>query len=515
MNNNNLKATWEYHDGTKHSLWSVHNDPHYMDFYNQPLPFKIYSGLEAIPLTNRAPNSSSPALDAVPAIISHSDEASVPDLDTLSSIFHYSVGVTKRIKHPGGEMMFRAAACTGALYHIDLYLVCGDLPGLDAGVYHFGPHDSGLRKLRDGDRRSTLVEASGDEPSIVDAPAVVVCAGTFWRNAWKYRSRTYRHCFWDSGTILANLLAVSTAHRVPAKVVLGFADEPVNRLLGLDTMREVALELVPLGRSPTTHPGPAPNAEPLDLETVPLSSHEVDYPPVRAMHSASSLASGEEAREWRGETPTQPMPEPSGRLFPLSPPDTEDTPADPVEQVVQRRGSSRQFLHKPISYQQLSSILQYSTRGISGDFLDPEGVMLNHLYLLVNAVDGLPSGAYVFLRDENALELLSEGDSRNAASYLGLQQALPGDASVNVFFLTDLEQVLKRYGNRGYRAALLEAGIVGGKLYLAAYAHRLGATGLTFFDDDVTTYFSPHAEGKSVMFLVALGVPLKKRVFQV
>ena len=113
------------------------------------------------------------------------------------------------------------------------------------------------------------------------------------------------------------------------------------------------------------------------------------------------------------------------------------------------------------------------------------------------------------------MELLSEGDSRNAASYLGLQQALPGDASVNVFFLTDLEQVLKRYGNRGYRAALLEAGIVGGKLYLAAYAHRLGATGLTFFDDDVTTYFSPHAEGKSVMFLVALGVPLKKRVFQV
>ena len=55
---------------------------------------------------------------------------------------------------------------------------------------------------------------------------------------------------------------------------------------------------------------------------------------------------------------------------------------------------------------------------------------------------------------------------------------------------------------------------MGGKLYLAAYALRLGATGLTFFDDDVTTYFSPHAEGKSVMFLVALGVPLKRRVLR-
>ena len=44
-----------------------------------------------------------------------------------------------------------------------------------------------------------------------------------------------------------------------------------------------------------------------------------------------------------------------------------------------------------------------------------------------------------------------------------------------------------------------------GKAYLAAYALRLGATGLTFFDDDVTAFFSPHAAGKSVMFLNALG----------
>jgi len=44
-------------------------------------------------------------------------------------------------------------------------------------------------------------------------------------------------------------------------------------------------------------------------------------------------------------------------------------------------------------------------------------------------------------------------------------------------------------------------------MYLAAYAQRFGATGLTFFDDEVTEFFSPHATGKSVMFLVALGHP--------
>jgi nitroreductase len=72
--------------------------------------------------------------------------------------------------------------------------------------------------------------------------------------------------------------------------------------------------------------------------------------------------------------------------------------------------------------------------------------------------------------------------------------------------LANLEPIFARYGNRGYRAAQLDGAIIGGRLYLAAYALGLGATGLTFFDDDVTEFFSPHAQGKSVMFLVAAGV---------
>ncbi len=79
--------------------------------------------------------------------------------------------------------------------------------------------------------------------------------------------------------------------------------------------------------------------------------------------------------------------------------------------------------------------------------------------------------------------------------------------------VADLRPILERFGNRGYRAAQLEAAMIGGKLYLAAYALRLGATGLTFYDDDVTAFFSPHAAGKSVMFLVALGKPARRKSF--
>lgn len=82
---------------------------------------------------------------------------------------------------------------------------------------------------------------------------------------------------------------------------------------------------------------------------------------------------------------------------------------------------------------------------------------------------------------------------------------------MDIFFLADLERILERYGNRGYRSVQLEAGTIGGRIYLAAYAQRLGATGLTFFDDDVIKFFSPHATGRSAIFLLAIGKPVKRK----
>jgi nitroreductase len=344
---------------------------------------------------------------------------------------------------------------------------------------------------------------------VAQAPATLIATSTYWRNAWKYRARTYRHCFWDGGTIVANLLAVCAAHALPAKVVMGFVDEPVNRLLDLNSEREVALTLLALGYAPSLLAAPTPTFEPLQLATVPLSRTEKDYPAIRETHAASSLHQEAEAATWRGRTPLHDWPPPTGELFPLQALSEVEVPTSAIEPVILRRGSSRRFARVPISFGQLSEILLRATRGIRADFLDPPGVLLNDLYLIVNAVDDLPSGTYVVRRDLGALELLRRGDFRRDAGYLGLMQEIPADASVDVFFLTDLGAALERFGNRGYRAAQLEAGIIGGKLYLAAYAQRLGASGLTFFDDDVSRFFAPHAADKSVMFLVALGKGMK------
>jgi SagB-type dehydrogenase family enzyme len=505
--NRDLEATWEYHEGTKHSFQSVHSSRHFLDFENQPLPFKIYPGLEPIPLPRELEPSGVSALDALAASPAESEREHLPDLKLSARLLYYSAGITKRVRYPHGEMLFRAASCTGALYHIDLYLVCGDLPDLEAGVHQFGAHDFAFRQLRRGDFRGELVRATADESAVALAPAILICSSTFWRNSWKYQARAYRHCFWDSGTILANLLAMTTAHRVPARVVCGFADDRVNRLLGLEPRREVALALVPLGRNSPI--GQTPEVGALALETTPLSKSEVDYPAIRAMHEASSLAEVAQVAAWRGVAFVAALAPPAGRLFPLQPLDAREAPHDSIEEVILRRGSSRRFARQPISLEQLSTALS-RIGGITADFTQPGGRPLNDVYVIVNSVEGLPCGSYVYHPDENALELLREGEFRDRAGELGLEQALPADASANVFFLTDLAPILERFGNRGYRLAQLEAAINGGRLYLASYALGLGATGLTLYDDDVTDFFSPHARGKSAMFLIALGHPARR-----
>lgn len=502
--NSDTQAAWAYHAATKHSVERIRADPHFLDWGNQPRPFKIYTSLDPIPLPRAFEPGSVAALSALAAGVSV-DRAAIPALGDLARILYYCAGITKRRAYRGGEVYFRAAPCTGALYEIELYVVCGELPALPAGVYQFAPHDFALRRLRAGDWRGVLVAATAAQTSVVNAPVIIVCTGTYWRNAWKYRTRSYRHFGWDNGAILANLLAMCTALRLPATLVGGFVDAEVNGLLDIDTRREVAFSLVSLGYVDQADEQAPRAVVPLELETQPLSRTEIAYPELQAIHAASSLHSAMEVRHWRGRGPALARPVARREVNVLQPPMEASIPRDAIEQVIARRGSTRRFARAPITCAQLATMLDRATRGIPADFLEPFGTQLNDLYLIVNAVQGLAPGAYYFRREEQALELLQAGEFRDQAAHLGLQQDLPGDASVDVFFLADLPAILARFGNRGYRAVQLEAGIIGGKLYLSAYAQRLGATGLTFFDDEVTTFFSPHAAGKSAIFLVALG----------
>src|SRR5262245_54564526 len=165
--NAEISRAWTYHNATKHSEWSVRSSPHYLDWANHPLPLKIYTTLDPIPLPRDADQTGISALSAISATEVETPGEKIPTVADLARILYFSAGITKKRTYSGGEIYFRAASCTGALYEFELYIVCGDLPDLKAGVYQFNPGDFALRQLRAGDHRSVLAHATASEQHIV------------------------------------------------------------------------------------------------------------------------------------------------------------------------------------------------------------------------------------------------------------------------------------------------------------------------------------------------------------
>ena len=232
--NHNLDAAWQYHTGTKHSYLSIRTNPHELDWDNKPLLFKIYPTLEVLRLPRDFREVGVAALSAIADSNPPAAAEAIPDLETLAQLLFFSAGVTKSRKHAQGETFF---------------------PG--RGLYRRSVRNRTLRRLHRsseqqnhrrvkhppwqrvsttlaprsssatialGDFRKVILDATANDPAVARAPVVIICTGTYWRNAWKYRSRTYRHFGWDNGTILANLLANSSASTIPAKIVTGFVN---------------------------------------------------------------------------------------------------------------------------------------------------------------------------------------------------------------------------------------------------------------------------------------------------
>jgi SagB-type dehydrogenase family enzyme len=496
----------KFHRDTKHSPASVRSGSHYLDWRNKPNLFKHYLEGASIPLPRELPGSGMGALDALDVSSSHRREEILPTLNQIAYVLYYSAGVTKKLTNQQGEFYFRAAACAGALYPIEIYLACGELEGLSAGVYHFSPDKFSLTRLRAGDFRPLLVAASGEEQQVQHAPLVLIFSAITFRSAWKYRERSYRHHFWDSGTMLANALAATRALGLPAEVVVGFVDDDVNALIGVQTDTEKSLCLLPMGWTDAGLAAERLPIQPLNSTVQPVAPDPNLYPLIEELHQASKLENTAQVRSWRRVLPPKKIPAIIDKLYPLQPPQRSVLPQTSIEEVIRRRGSARKYARGGIDFSSLSAILRVANASFSADWLAPDGSLINNIFLNVHDVEGLPSGSYTYWREKDALELLDIGDFRGLSAFVCLEQPLAGDASVVLFFLADLQTLLEGYGNRGYRIAQLEAGILGGRIYLGAYAFGLGASGITFYDDEVVRLFSPRAVQMEAIFAITIGV---------
>ena len=494
-------AARRYREVTRHTPASVHNDQFRLDWTNKPALYRSYPGAETVPLPGTR-LLTRPAVDAIAQAPAGATTAAPLDLDLLGTVLFLTGGVT-RARPSGGDI--RATAAAGALYPNELYVVTGDLPALAAGVYHYEPQDQRLSRLRDADWRAVLA-AAADDPEVRRAPATIILTGILWRSAWKYRERAYRHLHWDGGMMLAHVLVAAQAAGLPAVALAAFIDEPVDRLVGADGVHEAALALVRLGA-----PGaPAIASGAAEIGSLPFApapvSHAIDYPEALRYQAASKLETAKAVERIRTARLEEGRRAPASEPVSLPAPSRSDASLDAV---VRRRSSTRRFVERPITAAELAAVLTLPTRGAPADFLRGQPTLLE-TYVIVNAVEGVPTGAYHYRRDLPQLELLRTGDFRDTAGFLCLEQALARDASAVLFYLADLPRIRAAFGERGDRLAELEAGLLAGRAYLAASAVGRGATGLTFYDDEVVRFFSPHADGRAPLLVVAVGVPARR-----
>lgn len=503
MGNDPGEAALKYHEATKHSEISLRLSPHYLDWDNKPSLFKRYAGLPSTYLPHNFPAPSIDAIESITDQRSPRDDQNI-DLATLAEVLFFTAGLTRKMKFGRETHYMRAASATGALYPIELYIVTNGVPWLAAGVYHFNPLDFSLVHLREGNFVSDLSLATDNTSE--SSEFAIIFTSVAARNSWKYEARSYRHWFWDAGVMAANLLAVCSAEGLAVRVALGFLDDDLDRLLGLENEAEATIAIADLGMSSARQVTERPKISNKVLSDSTRSANRQHYPIIWETNEASKLHDGTQIKQWTDGPKPIPQNHGVGRSFPLSPPNERSVPLD---ETILKRGSTRRFAQKPISLRTLSSILGASSGRVPLDFLN-SSTSLIEFYLIANDVQNLAPGSYYFDRENRSLLQLKEGKMRDMAGYLCLQQPLFSEASVVFFLTSDLHRVLDALGSRGYRAAQFEAGVRAGKIYLSAYSQQIGASGSTFYDDAVTEFFSPHAKTQNTMVAVGVGVPAYK-----
>jgi SagB-type dehydrogenase family enzyme len=376
-------------------------------------------------------------------------------------------GVVRSREYAGGVVHFRGYSSAGALYPIEAYVAAPE------GLCSYDALDHTFVPLRPRDVRPALAEAAAAK-ELAGAGAVIVLTGIHARTGWKYMERGYRHVWWDAGTMLANLLALATADDLNPRLYVAFVDRAVNDALGVDGEHEFALALLALDeRVREREPRDPPPAVQLSPERGPR------YALAERLHEASSLADAAAVRDWRTER--------GGGERTQS--------REELVRAIRRRGSVRRYASGPLPRDAFADLLSWSEDPIPADA--PRVV---RQLVTAAAVEGLQPGIYdVGL---NLLRGQDETELRERAGYAAMDQAHPRDAAANVFQLANVEDVLGRLGDRGYRWAQLEAGIRAGRLQVGAFMRSWGAAASTFFDDEVSRLLETD---ESPLLMVAIG----------
>jgi SagB-type dehydrogenase family enzyme len=204
---------------------------------------------------------------------------------------------------------------------------------------------------------------------------------------------------------------------------------------------------------------------------------------------------------------------PSTSRVPLAKP--EETP---LRRFIRERRSCRAFADRSMPLAWLAGILAdaYSVTGLTDG---PEGRPMYtrpvpsagalyplEIYIATRSVDGLGDGLHHYHALEHALEPMKTGPVLKELGDLLLGQYFLEAANVAVIVTAVFQRTLKKYGPRGYRYVLYEAGHAAQNICLLATELKLGTicTG-GFYDGRLNRYLELDGTNEAVLYLVGIG----------
>ena len=387
-----------------------------------------------------------PGVSATAALAGLPAPAQPLDAAQLGRVLFLGAGVVRTKPWHGRDFLFRASGSAGGRFPLEVYASTRGVAGVPDGVHWYDPVEHALVQVGPA--------ADGDVTTLV-------VTGVPWRTGWRYAERGWRHMYWDAGTLLSQLSAAIASAGYAPRLRSLFPDAAMRELVGADGVHEQPVALLSFG-----------DGEPAIGVTGPTTTGAL--PPVELPLCTVAQRAGE--RDELGA----PWPEPELPDVP---------PSDPLDVVVRRRGSQRLMdRSRTLPRALLEWPMAAAMRGID----------VPH-WVVVHGVDDVAPGVY---RWPDLSSPLRTGDLRDELERICLDQTLAADAAYVVIGAAPLSAL----DDRSYREAQLAAGLVEGRLHLAAYALGASATGMTFLDSEVPALLGEPDDLATLLF-TCVGVP--------
>jgi SagB-type dehydrogenase family enzyme len=527
-----------YHQQTKHHFFRYARALGYMDWANQPDPFRRYEGapLISLPVMNLTENPASPPYDD---LYGRDGMAAQPvTVRTLSRLFDYALSLTAWKEAGGVRWALRSNPSSGNLHPTEGYLLIRGVDGISPGpaLYHYAPKEHGLERRAEWPPElfARLMAHCPEHAFLVGFASV------HWREAWKYGERAFRYCQHDVGHAIGSMRIAAATLGWNMTLLAEVTDDELSHVLGLARDEDYV-------NAEREHPDclavvwPVRSDSPRRIPPVfdrTMLRHVEDL----VWHGRANRLSRNRPdpwdiidvvaeRTWKSEERSGPELDAGQRTHAaverherdrvLS--ETNERRPVSAGQVIRQRRSALAFdgttmMSREAFFLMLSRVTPadgdaFMSRPMPWDALPWEPAV--HLALFVHRVEGISPGLYCLVRRATEMDALRramhhhfvwsappgcpeslplyfllEGDARKVAAQVSCHQEIAADGAFSLGMIAEFEGALRRYGPWFYRRLFWETGVIGQVLYLEAEAAGLRATGIgCYFDDPVHQVF--------------------------